>query len=391
MKAVVAIDSFKGSLTSAEAGEAAKQGILRVYPSAEVEVLPLADGGEGTVEALTGGMGGIFKSVSVTGPLGMPAACRYGIVDGGERTAILEMAQAAGLPLVPKEKRSPLAATTYGVGELIRDAIKEGCRKFIIGIGGSATNDGGIGMLSALGFEFLTADGSPVAPGARGLGELAEIRAENALPELDECTFCVACDVTNPLCGAKGSSAVYGPQKGADPELVAQMDGWLARYAALTADIFPHADPDAPGAGAAGGMGFAFLAYLNGSLEPGVEIVLRETGLEQAVKTADLVITGEGRLDGQTAMGKAPAGVACLAKRYSLPVLAFSGSVTPEASACHRAGIDAYFPILRSVTTLEEAMKKENAARNLADAAEQVMRVWRVRDSVGEYGTVIKI
>lgn len=387
MKAVVAIDSFKGCLTSLEAGQAAKEGILRVYPDAQVALLPLADGGEGTVEALTGGMGGAVQRIRVTGPLGSPVECEYGIVqdENGSRTAVIEIAQAAGLTLVPEERRDPLLATTYGVGEVIRDAMERQCRRFLVGIGGSATNDGGIGMLQALGFEFLDRAGNPVSRGARGLKDLAEIRTENALPELRDCTFRVACDVTNPLCGAEGSSAVYGPQKGAAADTIEQMDRWLRAYAELTARVFPHASPDFPGAGAAGGMGFAFRSYLGADLAPGAGIVLEETGFERELASADLVITGEGRLDGQTAMGKAPIGAARLAKRHGIPVFAFAGSVTPEAAACNAAGIDAYFPIPRGVSSLEEAMDRENAVRNMADAVEQVMRVWKLQEKTKKF------
>lgn len=377
MKIVIAMDSLKGSLSSLQAGTAVREGILRADPAARVEVRPLADGGEGTVEALVSGMGGTLHHVTVTGPMGTPVDCAYGILPDG-KTAVVEMSGAAGLTLVPAEKRDPLRATTYGVGQVLRDAIGHGCRRFIVGIGGSATNDGGAGMLQALGFGFLNQEGGPIAPGAAGLEELCAITDEHALPELAECTFRIACDVTNPLCGPRGCSAVYGPQKGATPDMVRQMDGWLARYAALAAQCRPaSADPDYPGTGAAGGMGFAFRTFTNAVLESGIDIVLEETALAVSVRDADLVITGEGRLDGQTAMGKAPVGVARLAKTCGKPVIAFAGSVTPDAAACNGAGIDAFFPILRSVCTLEQAMDPETARRNLADTAEQVFRLWQ--------------
>ena len=377
MKIVVAIDSLKGSLSSLEAGSAIREGALRADPDARVEVRPLADGGEGTVEALVAGMGGTLHRVTVTGPMGAPVECAYGILPDG-KTAVVEMSGAAGITLIPAEERNPLRATTYGVGEVLRDAILRGCRRFIVGIGGSATNDGGVGMLQALGFGFLDEEGRPVSPGAAGLADLHTITAEGALPELSECTFKIACDVTNPLCGPRGCSAVYGPQKGATPAMISQMDGWLARYAELAAHSgMKNADPDYPGTGAAGGMGFAFLAFTRAKLESGIDIVLEETGLADFVKDADLVVTGEGRLDGQTAMGKAPVGVARLAKEYGKPVIAFAGSVTPDAAACNRAGIDAFFPILRGICTLEEAMQPDNARRNLTDAAEQAFRLWQ--------------
>lgn len=374
MKAVVAMDSFKGSLTSLEAGEAVREGILRAMPDARVTVRPLADGGEGTVEALTAGMGGRRERVTVTGPMGRPVEAVYGILDGG-RTAVMEMSAAAGLTLVPAGKRDPLRATTYGVGEMIRDAIGKGCRRLIVGIGGSATNDGGAGMLQALGFSLLDRAGRQVEPGARGLAELAEIRDEGALPELRERSFRVACDVTNPLCGERGASAVYGPQKGAGPTVIAQMDRWLADYAALCRRKYPRADPDRPGTGAAGGLGFAFLAFTDARLEPGAEIVLEETGLESYVREADVLVTGEGRLDGQSAMGKAPVGAAKAAKRYGKLTVAFSGCVGEGAEDCNRQGIDAFFPILRGPASLEEAMDPETARRNLAGAAEQAFRL----------------
>lgn len=377
MKAVIAIDSLKGSLTSLEAGNSAAEGLKRVYSDAEILVKPLADGGEGTVEALTAGMGGKRQTVCVTGPLGTPVQCEYGIIEN-TGTAVIEMAGAAGLPLVPKEKRNPMNTTTYGVGEVILDAIKKGCRRFIIGIGGSATNDGGTGMLQALGYEFLDKVGKPIPQGGRGLEKVANIRCENVIPELKECKFYIACDVTNPLCGPDGCSAVYGPQKGADPEMVSLMDQWMENYARVAKEKFDKADPEYPGAGAAGGMGFAFMSFTDAVLESGIKIVLEEIGLDKDIRNADVVITGEGRLDGQTAMGKAPVGVAELAKQYDIPVIAFSGCVTEEAVKCNEKGIDAFFPILRSVVSLDEAMDPENAKNNLADTAEQVFRLWKI-------------
>ena len=374
MKVVTAIDSFKGSMTSMEAGFAAAEGIHRVDADAEVQVRPLADGGEGTVEALVAGMNGKTEHVKVTGPLGEPVICEYGIIES-TKTAVIEMAGAAGITQVPDEKRNPLYTTTYGVGEVIKDAIEKGCSHFIIGIGGSATNDGGAGMLQALGFSLLDKNGTPIRSGALGLKDLASINDKNALPKFKDCTFRIACDVTNPLCGEKGCSAVFGPQKGADRPMIQEMDQWLARYAALAAEKYPAADPSYPGAGAAGGLGFAFLTFLHGKLESGIQIVLAETRLADYVKDADLVITGEGRLDGQTVFGKAPIGVAKTAKQYGKPVLAFSGCVTSDASACNAAGIDAFFPILRTVTSLEEAMAPHQAMKNMEDSVEQVFRV----------------
>ena len=374
MKVVIAIDSFKGSLSSLQAGTAAATGIYRVDPKVETVVRPLADGGEGTVQALTEGLGGRLVSVSVTGPAGKQVICPYGIIDRTQ-TAIIEMSGAAGITQVHGDEKNPLYATTYGVGEVICDAIRNGCHRFIIGIGGSATNDGGIGMLQALGFGLLDAEGKQVPFGARGLEVLEEITDEYVLPELAECEFRVACDVTNILCGENGCSAVYGPQKGATPSMVMQMDNWLKHYAKLAEKKFTKANANQAGTGAAGGLGFAFLSFTNAVLESGIKIVLEETCLEKYMENADIVITGEGRLDGQTAMGKAPVGVARLAKKHDIPVIAFAGSVTKEAVACNQNGIDAFFPILRGVVTLEEAMKPENAKANMTDTVEQVFRL----------------
>ena len=374
MKVVVAIDSFKGSLSSMEAGQAIAEGVKCVHQNAEVVVRPLADGGEGTVKALVEGMGGIFVTKEVTGPLGTPVAAVYGILESS-KTAIIEMSAAAGITLVPEESRNPMNTTTYGVGELILDAIERGCRHFIVGIGGSATNDGGVGMLQALGYDFVTREGKDISYGGNGLRELASIEESNVYPTLKECTFKVACDVTNPLCGENGSSAVFGPQKGATPEMVQELDQLLLHYAELSKKINANADRFYPGTGAAGGMGFAFLTYTNATLESGIQIVLTETKLEELIITADFVVTGEGRLDGQTALGKATIGVAALAKKYQKKVLAFAGAVTPDAKECNQHGIDAFFPILRGVVTLKEAMDKEVAHQNMVDTVEQVFRV----------------
>lgn len=376
MKVAVAIDSLKGSLSSMEAAKAIEIGIKRVDSSVEVMLRPLADGGEGTVDALVNGMAGMLCNVEVMGPLNTPVISSYGIIDD---LAIIEMASAAGITLVDKVHRNPLKTTTYGVGEMIKDAISKGCRRFIIGIGGSATNDGGIGMLQALGYQFLDNQGNQVALGAQGLKDLVTINSQNVISELKQCHFKIACDVNNPLCGKLGSSFVYGKQKGATPKMIEQMDKWLENYASLALEQYPHSDSNIPGTGAAGGLGFAFLTFTNAVLESGIDIILEETKLEQYIKQADLVITGEGRLDFQTAMGKAPIGVAKLAKCYNKPVIAFAGSVTKDATECNKQGIDAYFPILRTITSLDEAMNKQNAANNLSDTVEQVFRLWNIR------------
>ncbi len=375
MKITVAMDSFKGSISSEEAGYAVKTGICRADPEAEVEVCLFADGGEGTVEALVSGKNGKKQKIRVTGPMGESVCCEYGIRNDG--TAVMEIARAAGLTLLPREKRNPLTATTYGVGEMIKDAIERGCTRFVIGIGGSATNDGGAGMLQALGYGFLDREGKQVARGAEGLKNLERITEQAIFPKLRQCQFRVACDVTNPLCGENGCSIVYSPQKGASPSDARKMDEWMRHYAEVTKRCFLKADPQRPGAGAAGGLGFAFETFLHAQLTPGVQIVIEEIGLEEAVKGADLVVTGEGRLDGQTIMGKAPAGVAGIAKKYGKPVIALAGSVGKDAAACNGCGIDAFFPILKFPVSAEQAMNPEEAKQNLSDAAEQMLRLWK--------------
>ncbi|WP_346677164.1 glycerate kinase [Erysipelatoclostridium sp. An173] len=378
MKVVVAIDSLKGSLSSLEAGNAIKQGIKRVYQDAKIIVKPLADGGEGTVEALVSGMNGKIETVVATGPLGDKIESSYGIIPE-KRLAIMEMASIAGITLLSLKQRNPLYTTTYGLGEMIKDAISKGCNNFIIGIGGSATNDGGIGMLQALGFDLLDKDGNQVPLGARGLKDLVKIDDKNVLPELKKCQFKIACDVTNVLCGENGCSVVFGPQKGATSQMIKDMDQWLYNFANLAKKKYPHSDALVPGTGAAGGLGFAFLTFVKATLESGIDIILETIDLKSDLKDVDVVVTGEGCLDRQSAMGKAPVGVAKMAKLYNKPVIAFAGSVTKEAKLCNQEGIDAYFPIIRNITTLQEAMAKENAKNNLTDTVEQVFRLWKIK------------
>jgi len=375
MKAVFAIDSFKGSLSSLAAGEAAAAGFRDVIPGAEAIVRPLADGGEGTVDALVAGMGGERRVLMATGPAGHPVSAAYGILPGD--VAVIEMAAAAGITLVSGVEKNPLLTTTFGVGEMIADAVRAGCRRFVIGIGGSATNDGGAGMLQALGFGLLYEEGKDIPRGGAGLERLKRVTAEGALPGLAECSFRIACDVTNPLCGPNGASAVFGPQKGATPEMVKRLDAALAHFAAVSGG-----DATYPGTGAAGGLGFAFRTFLRGELQRGVDIVLAETHLEDFVRTADIVVTGEGRLDAQTAMGKAPVGVATLAKRFGKPVIAFAGCVTPDAEVVNDHGIDAFFPVLRTVCTLDEALDVRNAAANLHATSRQAFRLWATAHGV---------
>lgn len=373
MKIVIAIDSFKGSMSSMEAGHAAKAGIEKCH-DAEIIVKPLADGGEGTTEALIEGLGGTYVSVDVTGPLGGKVRAKYGIFEDG-KTAVLEMAEASGITLVKREEPDPSKATTYGVGEIILDAIRRGCREFIVGIGGSATSEGGVGMLQALGHEILDEDGKQVRTGLRDLDRIASISGKNVPKELGECRFRIACDVKNPLCGENGAVWVFGPQKGVREEEKVLFDKKMEHFADKTREYTGRDCRLEEGAGAAGGLGFAFLSYLpHAELKSGIDIVLDAIQLEQDVKDADIVITGEGCMDFQTAMGKVPAGVARLAKKYGVKVLAFAGGVTKDAGVCNGVGIDAFFPIVRGVTTLDEAMDKENAKENMTLSVEQVFR-----------------
>lgn len=376
MKVVVAIDSLKGSLSSMEAGEAARTGILRAFPDAQIIVRPLADGGEGTTDAFIDGCFAEPVTITVTGPDGRPVQARYGW-QKEQNTAVMEMAAAAGITLVKKEDLDPMTATTRGLGEMILDAAARGCRQFILGIGGSATNDGGIGMLTALGCRFTDAQGRDAGEGAQALLRTAAVSLSGMAPVLSECRFTVACDVTNPLCGREGATLVYGPQKGVEPELAETLDRGMEQYARLIADAAGRDYKEVPGAGAAGGLGFALISCLNAHLAPGADMILEALGLERDLEDADFFVTGEGRLDHQTAMGKAPVRAAALAATRCVPALAFAGAVSKEASACNEAGILAYFPIVRGVTDLENAMRPENAAANMADSTEQVFRLIR--------------
>lgn len=374
MKVVVAVDSFKGSMTSMEAARAVRDGILAADPKTYIVIKPLADGGEGTTDALIEGMHGEKVKITVTGPYGEKIDSYYGYLPE-KKTAVIEMAAAAGITL--SDKRDPMQATTYGVGEMISDAIDCGCRDIIMGIGGSATTDGGIGMMKALGIQFLDENGNDVGEGAQALFRVRKIQTEGVHPLLSKVRFQIACDVTNPLCGPQGAVHVFGPQKGVTEEIKAMLDEAMNRYAAVVESTLGIRCRDIPGAGAAGGLGFACLAFLNAVLTPGIDLVLNAVDLESELLDADIVVTGEGRLDEQTAMGKAPVGVAKRAKKYGAKVIAFAGSVTEGAGACNKEGIDAFFPIVRGVTTLDEAMSRETAMANMRAASEQVFRLFR--------------
>lgn len=374
MRYLCAPDSFKESLTAAEAARALAEGIRRGDPDAEIRCLPMADGGEGTARALADATGGTMLTAGAHDPLGRPVQAGLALLGDG-RTAVVETAAASGLALLRPSERDPKATTSYGTGELIRAALDAGAETIIVGLGGSATNDAGCGLLQALGVRLLDHDGRDVRPGGAALAEVERVDLSGLDRRLGDVHVIAACDVTNPLTGPEGASAVFGPQKGAKAADIPKIDGWLRGFAALAKTVFPESDADFPGSGAAGGMGFALRTFLGASLEPGVSIVLEETGLAEKIRAADMVVTGEGRLDAQTAMGKAPAGVARLAKRYGKPVVAFAGGIADGAQACHAAGIDAFFPAVRGVTTLETAMDPHNAFENLAASAEQVFRL----------------
>ena len=374
MRILIAPQSLKGSLTAAEAGQAIATGAKLAYPEAEIATIPVADGGEGTVQALVDATGGSIVEQTVTGPLGTPVAAFFGLLGDGH-TAALEMAACAGLPLVPPDKRDPRITTTYGVGELILAALDAGCRHFIIGIGGSATNDGGAGMAQALDAALLTEDGKELARGGAALATLSHISISNMDPRLQECTVQVACDVNNPLCGPTGASAVYGPQKGATPEMVVQLDAALAHYAQIIERDLGLTVGNIPGAGAAGGLGAGLLTFLHATLRPGAQIVLEAVQLEEQMRAADLVITAEGQLDSQTAYGKSVGAVAAMAKRYGLPVLALAGSLGNGYQVVYTLGVDAVAVLPSGPMTLPYAM--EHAAELTSDCAERALRLLR--------------
>jgi glycerate 2-kinase len=375
MRIVIAPQSLKGSLTAAETGQAIAQGIRRVYPEADIEIVPIADGGEGTAQALVDATGGQIITQQVTGPLGEAVQAFFGLLGDGQ-TAVIEMASCAGLPLVPANRRDPRITTTYGVGELIRAALDAQCRHFIIGIGGSATNDGGTGMAQALGATLTTESGEPIARGGAALATLAHISTSTMDSRLRECTFQVASDVTNPLCGPTGASAIYGPQKGATPEIVQELDAALAHYARIIVQDLHISVDQIPGAGAAGGLGAGLIAFLGATLKPGAQIVLEAVQLEEKIRTADLVISAEGKLDEQTAYGKSVGAVAALAKRYHLPVLALAGGLGEQYRAVYDLGVDAIAVLPDGPMSLAYAM--EHAVALTSDATERTLKIFQM-------------
>lgn len=376
MKVVVAIDSFKGSLSSYDLGEAIEKGIRNIYLEGEVIKVPIADGGEGTVESLVQGSNGEFVVIDVHNPLMKKIKATYGVM--GDGTAVIEMAEASGLPLISKEERDPMKTTTYGTGELIKDAIEKGCRNFIVGIGGSATNDAGVGMLQALGYNFLDENKEKVGKGGEVLSKIRYIDDKNKIKELDQCNFLIACDVDNPFYGERGAAEVYGRQKGATEEMVKLLDKGLRDFSKTIEKTMGIDISNLKGAGAAGGLGGGLVAFLNGKLAPGIDIVLEKVNLEKEMIDADFVITGEGRLDFQTAMGKAPVGVAKVAKKFDIPVIGLAGGVADEAIETHKKGIDSFFSIINYPITLEEAMKPEIARKFVEKNTEEIFRLIKV-------------
>jgi glycerate kinase len=371
MRVVIAPDKFKGSLTALEAAAAMARGVARAAPQASIDQVPMADGGEGTAQALVAATGGSFREAQVTGPLGEPIIACFGLLGDG-RTAVLEMAAASGLVLVPPAKRNPLVTTTRGTGELLLAAIAAGARRVVIGIGGSATNDGGSGFGQAIGFRQLDDQDRDLDAGGGDLGRLARIERSARLGALDGVEIAVACDVTNTLCGPHGASAVYGPQKGATPAMVERLDQNLAHFAAIVERDLGVAIKDLPGSGAAGGLGGGLVAFAGGKLEPGVELIIDAVKLAQRLENTDLCLTGEGTIDAQSAFGKTAVGVARLARSLHCPTLALAGSIGPGAQAVLDHGIDAYFSICPGPLSLEQAI--DQAGLLLEQAAEQAVR-----------------
>lgn len=375
MKIVIAPDSWKESLSALEVATAIEDGFRQIFPDAEVVKIPMADGGEGTVEAMVAATQGRIVMLSVTGPLGEPVEAFYGL-SGDEKQAFIEMAAASGLESVPTARRDPRITTSWGTGELIRHALDAGVRHIIIGLGGSATNDGGAGMVQALGAGLLDAQGEQIAGGGEALSQLERIDTRRLDPRLAECRIEVACDVTNPLTGEEGATAVFGPQKGATPDMVRQLDEALTHYGKIIERDLDKSVLTLKGGGAAGGMGVALYAFCGAELRQGVEIVTEALSLDAAVRHADLVITGEGRIDSQTIHGKVPIGVARVAKRYDIPVIGIAGSLTTDVGVVYDHGLDAIFSVIPRICTLDEAL--ENAADNLRMNARNIAAVMKL-------------
>ncbi len=372
MKIVIAPDSWKESLTALEVATAIEDGFRQIFPDAEVVKIPMADGGEGTVEAMVAATQGRIVNLRVTGPLGEPVEAFYGL-SGDEQQAFIEMAAASGLESVPPARRDPRVTTSWGTGELIRHALDAGVRHIIIGLGGSATNDGGAGMVQALGAQLLDERGEQLGLGGETLNQLARIDISQLDKRLAECRIEAACDVTNPLTGAEGATAIFGPQKGATPEMIKQLDKALTHYGQIIERDLDKSVMTLKGGGAAGGMGVALYAFCGADLRQGIEIVTEALALDAVVRDADLVITGEGRIDSQTIHGKVPVGVARVAKRYDIPVIGIAGSLTEDVDVVYDHGLDAIFSVIPRICPLDEAL--ENAAENLRMNARNIAAV----------------
>ena len=375
MKIIIAPDSFKDSLSAAGVAQAIAAGLAQVWPDAHLVQCPMADGGEGTVDAVLAACNGELRRQTVRGPLGGTVEARWGWL-ADSHTAIIEMAEASGLQLVAPGQRDACSSTTYGTGELIRAALDSGAQRIILAIGGSATNDGGAGAMQALGVQLLDGESQPLPPGGLALARLSRISLETLDPRLAQVRFEIAADVNNPLCGPHGASAIFGPQKGASPEQVAQLDAALGHFADHCAQVLPNDVRDQPGSGAAGGLGFAAKAFLGAQFRPGVEVVAELVGLDEAVRGADLVITGEGRFDAQTLRGKTPFGVARIAQRHGVPVIVIAGTLGDGYEQMYAHGVDAAFALPSGPMSLEQACNA--APRLLRERALDIARVWRL-------------
>ncbi|WP_128893765.1 glycerate kinase family protein [Longirhabdus pacifica] len=380
MNILVAMDSLKGSLSSSEANEMIKKGLQQANPQFHVKTVPIADGGEGTVDAFVVGLHGTYVKTEVTGPLGTPTTATYGLIHEG-KTAVIEVAEACGLPLVDPRHKQAMEATSYGVGELICHAIDDGCESVYIGLGGSATTDAGVGMLQALGFQFLDANGNAIGLGGKHLTSIQTMNTTNVHKALQHVTFHILCDVQNPLYGPNGAAYIFSPQKGASPEEVQSLDKGLQHFSSLVhtemgVDLQRYA-----GGGAAGGLGAACLGFLQGEFVSGVSFLLEQLKMEAKLRDVQVVITGEGRLDAQSAMGKAPTGIAKLAKQQGIAVIALAGDVSLSDSHIHEFGIDAFFSIVQGPISLQQAIQPEQASTNLLKTAEQVGRLLCISDS----------
>jgi len=373
MKILILVDSFKDSLSAIDVSKNIKKGILKVNNEIEVKELPLADGGEGTMEILINNLNGEIVKLDVIGPLGEKVNASYGIING--KIAIIEMAEAAGLQLLKQDKRNPLITTTYGVGELILDALEKGIRKFIIAIGGSSTNDGGVGMAAALGIKFLNKELKEIELNGKGLKDLFKINIDDIDNRIKDCDFQVACDVNNVLCGVNGAAYVYAKQKGATNEMIETLDNNLMNYSKIIKKDLDIDILNVEGAGAAGGLGAGLIAFLNGHLESGFEIISSRLNLENEIKNCDLVITGEGKIDFQSLNGKVPIGVAKLAKKYSKKVIVIAGSVEELTDEIYDIGINSVFSIINKPMKLEEALNKEITEKGLMKLTEQIIRL----------------